>query len=77
MPPPSGQHLEHVGDLAALADIAEVPTVVVDRDALAERRFQPRKLRRVQNEIIAIGLRIVVRIAAQRVADDVESVVGA
>ena len=42
--PSPGQHLEHIGDLDPLAQIAQVSAVIVDRDAVAERQAQPSQL---------------------------------
>jgi hypothetical protein len=55
--------------------IAQVPAVIVDRNSVAKRRLQPRQLRLIQNHIVAIGLRIIVRIAVQRRAYDVQAIV--
>jgi hypothetical protein len=54
--------------------MAHAPAVVVDGDPARERRAQPGKLAGVQDQVIGIRLRVVVTIAAQRLADDREAV---
>ena len=63
---------QHVRDLLALAEIAQVAAVIVNHDAGTQRGLQPRQFGLVENQVVAVGLRVVVRIVAQRVADDVQ-----
>src|SRR6202035_2274650 len=74
--PAPRKHVEHVGNLLALTHIAQMTAVIVDGDSRPHGSFQPGELRFVENQVVAVGLRVVVRIAAQRLGDDIEPVVG-
>src|SRR5208283_4993320 len=72
--PAACQHVEHVGHLLSIAQVAEMPAMIIDRNSRAQGALQPGELLLVENEIIAVGLRVVVRVVAQRGADEVETV---
>ena len=51
-----------------------MPAVIVDGNARTERLLEPGELGLVEDQIVAIGLRVVIRVASQRLPDDVEPI---
>ena len=66
---------EHVGSLLPIPQVAEMSAPIVDHDSRTQGILQPCELARVENQIIAVGLRVVVGILAQGGTDDVEAAV--
>src|SRR4029077_10381509 len=59
-----------------LAEIAEVTAVRVDHDSGTQAGAQPLELTLIQDEIVGVGLRVVIRIGLQRGADQVQAAAG-
>ena len=50
--------------------------VIVNRNLAAHRVLQPFQFRLIEYQIVAVGLRVVVRIVAQRITDQIEAIIG-
>src|ERR1700732_1629415 len=74
--PATRQHIQHIRHLLTFPYFTEMAAMVVDDDSRAERILQPREFTFIENQVIAVGLRIVVAVGAQNIRDDVESIGG-
>ena len=56
--PAPRQHIQHVRDLAAVAQVSEVPAMVVNRYPGTQRGIQPRQLALIEDQVVAVRLRV-------------------